>query len=173
MLIFLTLIDSDEGKERFIKIYEQYKNLMFHVALQLLNNTQDAEDAVQDAFFKIAENIDKISEPLCTKTRNFVVIITERKAIDIIRKRKPLNPEQLDEELAGCEIDYDGRDLLVECILKLPARYREIILLKYYFGYDLREISQMLGIRLNTVRQTEQRAKAKLRRICEEEGYDI
>jgi len=40
-------------------------------------------------------------------------------------------------------------------------------------GYDLKEIARILGIQLNNARQIDQRAKAKLRALCEENGYDI
>lgn len=173
MLIFLTLIDSDDSKERFIKIYNQYRRLMFYVSFQILANEQDAEDAVQEAFFSIAKNIERISDPVCTKTKNLVVIITERKALDILRKRKKGGSDLLDEDLTGYDFDYTGTDALAGCIMKLPARYREIILLKYYMGYELKEISEILGIKLNNAQRLDQRAKAKLKMICKAEGYDI
>jgi len=173
MFVFLALIDSENDRDKFSLVYEKYRNLMFYVARQILKNEQDAEDAVQEAFFSIAKNIGKISDPDSTKTKSFVVIITERKAIDILRKRRDMESIELDEELSGYEVNYDGEDLLVRFILELPARYREIIILKYYMGYDLKEIARILGIQLNNARQIDQRAKAKLRALCEENGYDI
>lgn len=59
------MIETDEDKSKFEKIYERYKNLMFYTAMQILNHTQDAEDAVHQAFIPIIDNIDKISEPDC------------------------------------------------------------------------------------------------------------
>ena len=62
MLVYLSLIESDEDKSKFEKIYERYKGLMFYTAMQILNHKQDAEDAVHQAFVSIIENLDKISE---------------------------------------------------------------------------------------------------------------
>lgn len=88
MLIYLQIIETDEDKSTFEQIYEAYRGLMFHAAFKVLTHEQDAEDAVHYAFVKIAENIIKISEPVCPKTKSFVVTIVENRAIDILRSRK-------------------------------------------------------------------------------------
>ena len=54
--IFLSLIDSDEDKAKFSNLYEQYKNLMFYIARDILKDEHLAEDAVQEAFIRIAKN---------------------------------------------------------------------------------------------------------------------
>ena len=51
MLLFLALIDTDDEKELFVRIYNLYKGLMYSQAFQILRNAEDAEDAVQEAFF--------------------------------------------------------------------------------------------------------------------------
>lgn len=50
MLIYLQVIDAPEDRDQFITLYETYRGLMFYVANQILQNEQDAEDAVHDAF---------------------------------------------------------------------------------------------------------------------------
>lgn len=67
MLMYLMMIDSPEKESKFKKIYTTYGGLMYHVAYKILNNEEDAEDAVHDAFIKIAENISKIGDPVCPK----------------------------------------------------------------------------------------------------------
>jgi len=174
MLLFLTLIDSDDEKEIFVRIYNEYKGLMFYEAFQILRNEEDAEDAVQEAFIAIAKNISKISEPVCPKTKSFVVIIVERKALNILKKRHP-EAEYTDEVNPlyeqGAEMDIDG--VLEMSLYKLPAQYREVLLLKYHFGFSLKEIAGMLDISLSNARKIDQRAKAKLKEIVMEKGYDI
>ena len=64
MLIYLQMIDTPEERSKFEQIYLEYKGLMFHVAYDILHNEQDAEDAVHQAFVKVAENIKKIGEPV-------------------------------------------------------------------------------------------------------------
>ena len=85
MIVYLQLIDTAEDRSKFEQLYEQYKQLMFYTAFQILKRPQDAEDAVHHAFLSIAENISKISDPDCPKTRAYIVTIVERKAIDMLR----------------------------------------------------------------------------------------
>lgn len=56
MLMYLTIIDSKEGQQKFEFIYNRYKKLMFYIANKILGDTRDSEDTVHDAFLKIIEN---------------------------------------------------------------------------------------------------------------------
>ena len=60
MLIYLCAIEGQDEKQKFEIIYEEYKNLMFYVANRILEDTQDSEDIVHQAFLKIIEIIDQI-----------------------------------------------------------------------------------------------------------------
>ena len=82
MLIYLQMLESPEEKSILEQIYLEYRGLMYHVAYEILHNEQDAEDAVHHAFVKIAENIKKITDPVCPKTHGYVVTIVEHQAID-------------------------------------------------------------------------------------------
>lgn len=77
MLIYLQMLESPEEKSILEQIYLEYRGLMYHVAYEILHNEQDAEDAVHHAFVKIAENIKKITDPVCPKTHSYVVTIVE------------------------------------------------------------------------------------------------
>ena len=69
MIIYLQMIESDEDKSKFEQLYIMYKGLMFHVAMKILKNEFDAEDAVHQAFLSLIENLKKISDVKCPKTR--------------------------------------------------------------------------------------------------------
>ena len=66
--MYMMMIDTPEDQSKFEIIYRQYGALMFYIANKILNHKQESEDAVHQAFVKIAENIDKINEPICPKT---------------------------------------------------------------------------------------------------------
>lgn len=170
MLAYLQLIDSPEEQSRFEELYITYRELMFHVAKGILGNDQDAEDAVHDAFLSMAKNFDKISTADRHKTKAFVVIVVENKAINIYHhKRRHSAAEYLD-DISGIPIHLPDEDGMAKCLWKLPARYREFFLLKYEWGYDNRELSALLGISEAGVRKLNQRAKAFLEKLCREEG---
>ena len=73
MLIYMMMLETPEEKSLFEQIYLEYRGLMFHVAYEILHNEQDAEDAVHQAFVKIAENIKKIDDPMCPKTHSYCI----------------------------------------------------------------------------------------------------
>lgn len=169
-MIYLQMIESEDDKAKFEDIYLKYKSLMFYAANKILHNEQDAEDAVHMAFIKIAENIKKIDMVDCPKTRSYIVTIVENKAIDIYRRKSRHKEAEYLEEVNGFEVTYDGDNLLTKCILNLPARYREVILLRYYHGYSVREIAALFDISLMAASKLDQRAKKKLKERCKREG---
>lgn len=175
MLIYFSLIESDADKSKFEIIYYEYRDLMFYVANKILNNQQDAEDTVHQAFVKIIEILGKIDEPKCPKTRGLVVTIVEHKAIDLYRKKKKSVVVELDEEYynvpSPSDIEaVDGMSDLARAMALLPTRYRELLLLKYDSGFSEREIAQLLSMTEANVKKTIQRAKVKLGTILEEQG---
>lgn len=173
MLIYLQLIDSPEDKSKFEQLYIQYRQLMFYIANNILHNEQDAEDAVHQAFLTIAENIKKISTSDCTKTKSYIVIIVESRSIDLYRERKRRPTDLLNENIHGLEFEPPHTSPLADAIVKLPARYRHVILLKYDCGYSNQEIADLLGLSYEGVHSLDQRAKKKLKELLEKEGVTI
>lgn len=173
MMIYLQMIDTPEDRSKFEQLYLEYRGLMFHVANKILHNEQDAEDMVHQAFLKVAENIEKIGDPKCPKTQGYIVTIVENKAIDLYRRRQKRQVVELSDELPGISAVYEGENVLAACVLKLPARYREVILLRYFQGYSVKEVAAILGLSLSAASKLDQRAKNRLRDLYEKEDkYD-
>ena len=169
MLIYLQMIESYEEKNKFERLYETYRGLMLYVANQILHNKDDAEDAVHQAFVSIIENLEKINEIDSPKTRSFCVIICERKAIDIYRAKRRILDADFNEAIAGIEIPPPD-DTLAAAIAALPAKHREILLLRYDNGYTTREIAKMLGISLYAAQKRLWQSKTELKQALEAEG---
>ena len=170
MLIYLQMIETPEDKTKFETLYTEYKEWMGTIAFSILHNKQDAEDAVHNAFVKIAENIKKVGDPLSKKTRAYIVTITETKAIDIYRKKQRHPEVPISEEDIGIHFDYSNCGDLAKCISQLSPQYRAVLTLKYRHGYSNREIAKILTISEYNAIKIDQRAKAKLREICIKEG---
>ena len=170
MLIYIQMINGPEEKDKFERLYLKYRDLMFYIANKILQNQQDAEDAVHAAFLSIAENMEKVFTPDCPKTKGYIVTITENKAIDLYRKKKRHPKVLLLEETAGLEVSYEGSHTIARCFSILPARDRDILMLKYRYGYTAREIAKMLNISEANANKRIQRAKDKLEQLCKEEG---
>lgn len=170
MLVFMSLIDTADDRTKFEKIYREYKFLLFNIANNVLNNPQDAEDAVHSAFVKIAENIEKVTEAVCPKTKAFAVTIVENTAIDLYRKKKHMADLEPFENWPGAEINLDNSTVLAHCMGRLPARYRQMILLKYVYGFSSKEAAKLMNITGSNAIKLDQRAKQKFRQLCQEEG---
>lgn len=81
-MIYLMMIDSENDKRKFVILYEKYRHLMLKVAYDVLRDNYLAEDAVHEAFIKVAKNMEKIGE-----TKRYLITITKNSTIDIYRKR--------------------------------------------------------------------------------------
>ena len=172
MLVYLQMIETAEDQTKFERIYTQYRDILYCVAYKILKNPQDAEDAVHHAFVKLAENIYKIDEPICPKTKGYIVTIVENKAIDMYRKKHAHPQVEYLDEIVGIQVEYSGTNVLAGCIMKLPARQRSVLILKYSHGYKIREIAGILGVSMSNAQKLDQRAKAQLKLLCEEAGIE-
>ena len=98
MLEYLATMETADDRTRFESLYLAYRGLMYHVAYHILKNPQDAEDAVHQSFVKLAEHMATIPDGPCPRTRNLVVTVAERKAIDLYRSHQRHPETELDEQ---------------------------------------------------------------------------
>ncbi len=172
MVVYMQTMDSDEDKSKFESIYRAYKNLLFNLAFEKLDNELDAEDLVHNVFLKIVENIKNI-EPVSARTKRLVITIFENLAVDTYRSnvvRQEKAAEQTIETVYEAEL-YEPR--VTECIMKLPQKQRDLIWLKHSLGYKNSEIAQMMNVSVAWIQKNEQRAKRKLAQLYEAEGGQL
>ena len=162
MLIYLQALESQTDRARFEELYLAYRGLMFHVANSILCNPQDAEDAVHQAFLKVAEHMADVPAEPGPRTRALLVTIAERKAIDLYRSNARHPTVDLDELTPACGRPLSEDGTLAAAIAALPPRYREVLLLKFYNGYSNEEIARFLDAAPENIRQILSRAKKKL-----------
>ena len=171
MLIYLQMIETPEDQSKFEQIYEKYLGLMYHVALKILENHEDAEDAVHQAFVSIAENIKTIHPADCPETKSYIVITIESKSIDIIRHRKRVTHViEFDETMWGIEIPDEDRFDMAALVGRLPARYREVLLLRFDNGYTTKEIAKIWHLSPSNAEKLIWRAKTALQKLIDEDG---
>ena len=88
MLLYLSVLDTQEEKDKFTEIYERYQHFCWYVANQQLGDAHLAEDAVQEAFLALTRHLDKVEDADSPRTKKSLMTIVKSKAIDILRKRK-------------------------------------------------------------------------------------
>ena len=161
--------DDDSKKQKYQAIHQAYRNLMFHAAYRILQNEQDAEDIVHEALLAIWQNIDRYALPPDPYTRSVALLITEHKAIDLLRRKQKVTTLPLDEQYApGAASTTEGLGL-DHAIDSLPEELRSVLLLRYKMGYSTREVAELLGKSYHTVAKQLTRAKKDLAKALREE----
>lgn len=171
MLIYLAMIDDPSDQEKFLRILEQYETPMYNRALRILNNESDAEDAVQDTLFSIANCIKKVPPPDSEDARKFVYTILINKAIDIYRKNKRNCTVPIDEVVTYSLDSHDKTsvvDEIMEYVLKLPENYRTPMILQYEQDYTCKEIADILGESYMNVRKLLERGRKRVNKMYQE-----
>lgn len=178
MLLYLSMLDTQEEKDKFTEIYEQYQHFCWYVANQLLGDAHLAEDAVQETFLALTRHLDKVEESDSPKTKKFLLTIVKSKAIDILRKKRgmEISAEELDRELPDTSRDVldqyitkENYNHLISCVLELDEAYRVVFEYKYVHQLSDREIAQLLDITPKLVNVRFYRARKKLQEMLEKE----
>jgi RNA polymerase sigma factor (sigma-70 family) len=148
------------------RLYNQYSKAMYNLAFRMMNNREDAEDRLQEAFLECFRNIG--SYRFESTFGAWLKKILINRCINELRKKKvelvlcENLPENLTEEEPAEQ--YDTRKIS-RSIEQLPDGYRIILTLYLLEGYDHTEISKILGISESTSKSQYSRAKDKLRAI--------
>lgn len=164
-MIYLMLIDAEDEKRKFVILYEKYRYLMFKVAHDILKDNYLAEDAVHEAFIKVAKNMEKIEDVNSNSTKRYLITITKNATIDIYRKRstqmsREIFVDELEEnEIPHTYMETDVDSQVLDILRSLPIKYRDVFLLKYSSKMENREIAEILRISEGNVRQRLLRGK--------------
>ena len=159
-----------DADSKFERVYRQYFGMMYNIAFHILQNSADAEDAVQDAFLYLARNPWKIRKVDSFETKSYIAVLTRHRALNLVQERHKHDHTELDDSASAAEITTLEESGLVSALRRLPANYRELIALRYLQGCSVREIAGIVGLKENTVRKTLSRAKKELNRMLAEGG---
>jgi len=170
--IYLSALDTAEDKSQFEDFYIKYRQKMYTVAYKILQNVEDSEDAVHEAFIAIADNFEKIKNFSCQELQSYIVIIVRNASINIYRKNKKDSEHlaEFDDNQPTINVNFFeniDRDELIQAISKLPLIYKDVLFLHYINQYTTKEISKMLDISINTVWKRIERAKKLLKQELE------
>lgn len=168
----------DGDQTAFGELIERHMRGLYLFAYQYVRNGADAEDVVQEAFFRAWKNLKSFDTGKNFKTWLFV--IAKNISFDLLKKKKPVSfsqftvdEEALDTYLASyletpeLPTDIFDRKLsasAVEAALaKLPQTYRTVLNMRYKNQLKFREIAEELGEPINTIKSKHYRGLALLR----------
>ena len=153
------------------KIFEEYingnKEKLYKISYVYLKNKDDAMDVIHESIVKAYRKLDNIKD-LNNIDKWFIRLLINT-SIDYIRKNsKMILMEDKDMEVLinKSKEQGDGFNLLIE---NLNEELRLIIILKYFHGYKISEISEILNLKESQVKNKIHKALNLLRKEIEEE----
>lgn len=154
------------------QLYDSYGNMMYGLALQILNNHQEAEDLVQDIFLKLWHHCNY--DPNRGSLRSFLMILVRSRALDRVRSHKSrLNTaERSGHQTAINSSEPSPLDVVTSdeisqrvqaALAILPENQRQALEWSYFGGLTQQEIAQRLNVPLGTVKSYFRLSFSKLR----------
>jgi RNA polymerase sigma factor (sigma-70 family) len=131
----------------------------FSVALRILRDQQDAEDAASEALARTAASWRRLQG--VEYQRAWVLRVTANVSIDMIRRRRTVSADLVD--APGMPVGCDDRLVLAAALGKLPRRQREVVVLRYLADMTELQVADHLHISQGAVKQHSRRGLAALR----------
>jgi RNA polymerase sigma-70 factor (ECF subfamily) len=167
-------------KHNFEEVFDTYEKPVYNYVLRMVKNEQLAEDLTQDIFIKIYNNLANFRGD--AKLSTWIYKIASNTYLDHFRTathKREKQTEYLDED-GELNIEAKEKILLIDeqiveselntCVHdyvnNLPEDYRSVIVLHDLQGFKNREIAEILGISLETVKIRLHRARKKFRTTC-------
>jgi RNA polymerase sigma factor (sigma-70 family) len=178
---FHLVVKAREGSQRaYADLMQRYKDSIYFMVLKMVNNKEDAMDLTVETFAKAFEKLEKYQPEYAFSTWLFRVATNN--CIDFIRKKKlnttsihGLTDEDGEEKQLQIKADVlnpeetsikkQQTEELKLLIQSLPARYRNLITLRYFDELSYEEIAQQLDLPLGTVKAQLFRARYLLGNI--------
>ena len=151
-------------KEEFAASVTANEKKLYIAALSVVRNTEDARDAVASAVAHAWEHLDRLRDP--SRFDGWLLQITYNEAKKMRRHANEYVSLSEIEDSFACGTDNSSLeffDLLSSA--RLDAKSRQIIILRFFYGYDLAETAKMLDTSLSTVKTKYYRALDKIKKL--------
>jgi RNA polymerase sigma-70 factor (ECF subfamily) len=172
--------------EAFRPLVQRYQRLAFSVALRMLGSPADAEDVAQQAFIDAFNALGRFQGGGRVHAfSTWLLRIAVNRSKDVLKaKRRRETP--MDSDLGGREPAFahdpgtpetnvasgEWREHLEAALLRLPTKYREVLVLKDVEELSFEEIREILALPVTTLKIRAVRARAMLRDLVEREGVN-
>lgn len=162
-------------RRAFARLYDLASPKLFSIALRILRDRGDAEEALQEIFIKVWQRAERF-EPEQGSPMTWLSAIARNHAIDLIRARKPLasdldaafdiaSPEPGPEASA---INKSEGSRIDGCMQTLESDKADAVKKAYVEGLSYQELADIYKIPLNTMRTWLRRSLLKLRECLDQ-----
>ena len=150
--------------KEFLELYERNVKRIYRICLMHLKSVEEAEDAVQTVFLKYLKSKKVFRDTEYEKA--WFIVTAQNYCRDVFRllwwRFRPISIDEL-LETANIEDNKDDYAELMEALLKLPRKYREVLYLFYFEGYSVKEISALLSRNESTIRTQLSKGRERLK----------
>ncbi|MBR4457411.1 MAG: RNA polymerase sigma factor [Clostridia bacterium] len=169
----MTLAEETVSTASFDELYTLYANDVLRVSYFYLGDRQRAEDVCQDVFVKLITTSPALQ---AGREKSWLLKVALNRCRDLWRagwvKRVVLGHPAFELIPGPDEIgEMEEKQAIMGAVNRLPADFKDVVLLHYYQGYGIAEIAQMLGIAEGTVSSRLSRARIKLQSMMK--GEDV
>ena len=150
-----------KSEEEAGRAIEQYADMVRRICMIHLKNYEDAEDIFQTVFLKYVLRSEPFDSPEHEKA--WIIRVTVNACRDLVKsffRSRTVSLDQLIEKPQDMPEDHSD---ILEAVLELPARFRDVVYLHYYEGYSAPEIGRILKKNPNTVYTLLARARQLLK----------
>ncbi len=151
--------------EETIRLFHQYKDHVYRLALSFTGSPADAEDVTQTVFLKLLEKKPELEEG---KERAWLLQVAANECRSLWRRLKLRPTVCLDELL---EASAPENESILGQVMELGSADRGVLYLFYYEGYSVQEIGELLRLSQSAVTTRLHRARKRLKIKLEQEGY--
>ncbi|MBQ9383901.1 MAG: sigma-70 family RNA polymerase sigma factor [Ruminiclostridium sp.] len=178
--LYLSMVETEEQRSLVEQLYCEYEQVMYRTAFNVLHNTQDAEDAVHEAFMRIITGLEKVNGIEPAKRGSYVIIVTKNIAIDLYRRnRKQVDTDALSGDIPDTKHDVErevfgkyGCEELNSALSRLSDTQREVLIMRYFHNDSTEDIADALGISPEAVRVRLHRARNALYGLLKDDVND-
>ena len=155
--------------QKFSTEYLPLAPMLYRIAFHILEQQDEAEDAVQETFLKLWEIRDKLDDVESAKA--YSIRILKNECMDRLRKAKksvPADQVLVREPISPTDEQIDARrrlEKVLGAIKSLPDSQKQVLLLRTVEGLSYREISEKMGMSQLTLRVLLTRARGALRNL--------
>lgn len=158
------------SKETLTSTFTELRKGFLRLAMRFLPNKEDADDALQEAFFRLWKHADQIGSR--EEAEALTVVTVKNLCIDTLRKKNCLSTVELDEnrdeaisDSATESLEKEEQFRMVERIIarRLTPVQQQILHMKEYEGKKYNEIADILGMQEPAVRMQLSRARKEIR----------
>lgn len=157
--LFLVKRSKAGNNEAFVQLMMKKEKLLYNMARKFLKNEEDIADCLQETMMDAFKNIKSLKKDKYFDTWLCRILINNSNKI-INKNNRIIDYKTILHEEKNTSIDsLELRNLL----LSLDSKYSVPLVLYYYNGYSIKEISEILDLPINTIKTRLARAKSRLK----------